>query len=143
MKTPEEIFDEAIKTKGLDIVSVKDADLYEAGLSAIQQALSLGSVSIRCFWEVINILPHSKSRVPYTYHHDYLRQNSKVHSGMSRSDVASSHTADGVELYAIALTQLLDELGSKAIYHINSNDVLICKKAKEITDAAVSRYNCR
>lgn len=60
---------------------------------------------------------------------------------MSRSYVASSHTADDVELYAIALTQLLDELGSKVIYHINSNDVFICKKAKEITDAALSRYN--
>lgn len=104
----------------------------------LQQPLVSGS----CFLEVIDKLPHSKSRVPYTYHHDYLRQNSKVHIGMSRSDVASSHTADDVELYAIALTQLLDELGSKAIYHINSNDVLICKKAKEITNAAVSRYNC-
>ena len=100
------------------------------------------AVSSSCLLEVIDKLPHSKSRVPYTYHHDYLRQNSKIHSGMSRSDVASLHTADDVELYAIALTQLLDELGSEAIYHINSNDVLICKKAKEITDAALSRYNC-
>ena len=41
MKTPEEIFDEAIKAKGLDTVSVKDADLYEAGLDAIKQALSI------------------------------------------------------------------------------------------------------
>lgn len=104
--------------------------------------LNIPAVSSRCLLEVIDKLPHSKSRVPYTYHHDYLRQNSKVHSGMSRSDVASSHTADDVELYVIALTQLLDELGSEAIYHINLNDVLICKKAKEITDAAVSRYNC-
>ena len=106
------------------------------------QPLQQTAVSSSCLLEVIDKLPHSKSRVPYTYHHDYLRQHSKVHSGMSRSDVASSHTADDVELYAIALTQLLDEIGSKAIYHINSNDVLVCKKAKEITDAAVSRYNC-
>ena len=104
--------------------------------------LNIPAVSSSCLLEVIDKLPHSKSRVPYTYHHDYLRQNSKVHSGMSRSDVASSHTADDVELYAIALTQLLDEIGSKVIYHINPNDVLVCKKAKEITDAAVSRYNC-
>lgn len=45
MKTPEEIFDEAIQAKGLDIVSVKDADLYEAGLDAIKQALSIANVS--------------------------------------------------------------------------------------------------
>ena len=45
MKTPEEIFDEAIQAKGLDIVSVKDADLYEAGLEAIKRALSIANVS--------------------------------------------------------------------------------------------------
>jgi hypothetical protein len=44
MKTPEQIFDEAIQAKGLDIVSVKDADLYEAGLDAIKQALSIADV---------------------------------------------------------------------------------------------------
>jgi len=44
MKTPEEIFDEAIKAKGLDTVSVKDADLYEAGLGAIKQALSIADM---------------------------------------------------------------------------------------------------
>jgi hypothetical protein len=44
MKTPEEIFDEAIKSKGLDTVSVRDADLYEAGLDAIKQALSIADV---------------------------------------------------------------------------------------------------
>ena len=44
MKTPEEIFDEAIQAKGLDIVSVRDADLYEAGLDAIKRALSIANV---------------------------------------------------------------------------------------------------
>lgn len=44
MKTPEEIFDEAIKAKGLNIVSVKDADLYEVGLDAIKQALTKTAV---------------------------------------------------------------------------------------------------
>ncbi|MFW5847533.1 MAG: hypothetical protein ACOCVF_01255 [bacterium] len=44
MKTPEKIFDDAIKAKGLDIVSVKDADLYEAGLDAIKEALNMGDV---------------------------------------------------------------------------------------------------
>jgi hypothetical protein len=105
-------------------------------------ALNKPAVSSSCFLEVIDKLPHSKSRVPYTYHHDYLRQHSKHHNQMSRSEVASSHTADDVELYAIALTQLINELGSDAIYHINSQDVLICKKAKEFTDTALARYNC-
>lgn len=101
-----------------------------------------GSISSSCFLEVIDKLPYSKSRVPYTYHHDYLREHSKIHNHMSRSEVASSsNTADDIELYAIALTQLLDETGADAIYHINSDDVLICKKAKEITIAAIHRYN--
>ena len=100
------------------------------------------AVSSSCFLEVIDKLPHSKSRVPYTYHHDYLRQHSKFHNQMSRSEVASSHTADDAELYAVALTQLLNEVGADAIYHINSQDVFVCKKAKEITGAALFRYNC-
>jgi hypothetical protein len=62
---------------------------------------------------------------------------------MSRSDVASSsRTSDDIEFYEVALTQLLKEVGSDAIYYINSNDVLICKKAKKITDEAIARYNC-
>ena len=107
----------------------------------IQSLLQLDKDLCSCFLELINKLPHSKSRMPFTYHHDYLRQHSKVHNGMSRSDVASSHKASDVELYAITLTQILSEVGADVIYHINSSDVLICKKAKEITDAAVSRYN--
>ncbi len=93
--------------------------------------------------QVIDKLPHSKTRVPYTYHHDYLRQHSKIHNGMSRSDVAGTHTSGDLELYAIALTQILDELGSEAIYHINSEDVYVCKKAKEITDAELIQYNIK
>jgi hypothetical protein len=92
------------------------------------------------FLEVIDKLPHSKSRVPYTYHHDYLRFHSTVFENMSRSEVASSHTADDTELYAVALTQLLIDLGVNSIYLLYPEDVLICKKAKEITDAALDRY---
>lgn len=115
---------------------------YMIRFREILEALRQPTVSSSCFLEVIDKLPHSKSRVPYTYHHDYLRQHSRYHNEMSRADIASSHTADDIELYAIALTQLLNELGAKIIYYINSTDVLICKKAKEITDAAISRYNC-
>jgi hypothetical protein len=92
------------------------------------------------FLEVIDKLPHSKSRVPYTYHHDYLRFHSTFFSKMSRSEVALLHTADDTELYAVALTQVLRDLGSDSIYLLYSEDVLICKKAKEITDAALARY---
>lgn len=93
------------------------------------------------FLEVIDKLPHSKSRVPHTYHHDYLRQHSRAHAQMSRGEVSASHTADDTELYAIALVQLLDETGSNAIYHIAADDLSVCKTAKRIADAAVARYN--
>lgn len=93
------------------------------------------------FLEVIDKLPHSKTRVPHTYHHDYLRMNSNAHSQMSRSEVAAAHSSNDIELYAVALIQLLDELGSKAFIHLSSDDVIACKKAKEITDSVISRYN--
>lgn len=115
---------------------------YMIRFREILNSLKQSNLSKSCFLEVINKLPHIKDRVPYTYHHDYLRQHSKIHNNMSRSEVASSHTADEIELYAIALTQLLNEIGADVFYYINSQDVLICKKAKEITDAALARYNC-
>ena len=123
-------------------IKLKTNNMKKAKIKNVKSLLQQHNVSSSCFLEVIDKLPHSKSRVPYTYHHDYLRQHSKFHNGMSRSDIASSHTADDVELYAIALTQLLNEVGADAIYHINSSDVLTCKKAKEITEVAVSLYNC-
>ena len=99
------------------------------------------AVSSSCFLEVIDKLPHSKSRVPYTYHHDYLRRNTEIYKFSSRSEIASSHKDSDVELYAVALIQLLDGLGSRAMFHLNSNDIQLCKKALEITDNVVSRYN--
>lgn len=98
-------------------------------------------LSKEIFMRVICKLPHSKSRVPYTYHHDYLRQHSNRHRQMSRAEVASFHTADDIELYSIALTQLICELGACAFNHIDSQDFLVCKKAVEITESALTRYN--
>jgi hypothetical protein len=90
---------------------------------------------------VINKLPHSADRVPYTYHHDYFRVHSSRHNGMSRSEVASSHESSVIELYAVALTQLLEECGSDAIYCLGKGDLKICKKAKHITDLCIIKNN--
>lgn len=103
--------------------------------------LPQSSVSSGCFLEVIDKLPHSKSRVPYTYHHDYLRTNTEKFKFSSRSEIASIHTENDLELYAVSLIKILDDLGSNALKHINSKDVELCKKALEITDLVVSRYN--
>jgi hypothetical protein len=91
---------------------------------------------------VISKLHHSESRVPYTYHHDYLRMNVDRFKGCSRSEVASKHTESKDELYAVALTQLLDELNFRDTMNLSNDDIEICKKAIEITENVVSRYNC-
>jgi hypothetical protein len=93
------------------------------------------------FNSVIKKLSHSECRVPYTYHHDYLRMNVENFKGLSRSEVASNHIEDDVELYAVALTKLLDELSFRDTMDLNNDDIIVCKKAIEITENVVARYN--
>ncbi len=104
--------------------------------------LNIPVVSHSYFHSVIKKLPHSEGRVPYTYHHDYLRLNVGKFKGSSRSEVASNHSENEIELYAVALTQLLDELNFRDTMDLNSDDIVACKKAIEITENVVSRYNC-
>lgn len=49
MKTPEEIFDEALQARGIDRIGLQDSEVYEAGLDAIKQALTIPVVSTRIF----------------------------------------------------------------------------------------------
>lgn len=59
---------------------------------------------------VIKKFPHSEVRVPFTYHHDYLRGNCPALAGWSRADIANSTVKfDNQELYALALLQIIDE----------------------------------
>jgi len=102
----------------------------------------LGAVSHSYFHSVIKKLSHSEGRVPYTYHHDYLRMNVEKFKDNSRSEVALNHSENEIELYAVALTQLLDELNFRDTMNLNSDDIVACKKAIEITENVVSRYNC-
>ena len=110
--------------------------------NAETQQLNIAGVSHSCFHSVIKKLPHSEGRVPYTYHHDYLRIHVNKFNGFSRSDVASNHIENEVELYAVALRQLLDELDFTDTMDLTSEDIVVCKKAIKITDNVVSRYNC-
>jgi hypothetical protein len=105
--------------------------------------LGIDDVSPTYFHTVIRKLPHSECRVPYTYHHDYLRMNVKKFNGCSRSDVALNHIENDIELYAVALTELLDELKFVDTMDLNSDDIVACKKAMDITKNVVSRYNCK
>ena len=104
--------------------------------------LNIPIVNKSYFHSVIKKLPHSEGRVPYTYHHDYLRMNVDKFTDSSRSEVASNNSENETELYAVALTQLLSELNFKDTINLNNDDIIACKKAIEITDNIVSRYNC-
>ena len=94
------------------------------------------------FDAVISKLPHSECRVPYTYHHDYLRMYTSKFKGCSRSEVASNNIENTDELYAVALTLLLDELKFADTMYLTKDDIDICKKAIAITENVVRRYNC-
>lgn len=99
------------------------------------------NVSSAYFLQVIEKLPHSKNRVSYKYHHDYLREKSKFHSNMTRREVALTHKSNNIELHAIALAQIINDVGIDMIFYLNSEDIVICKKAIRIADKAISRYN--
>ena len=49
MKTPEEVFDEALQARGIGRIGLQDSEVYEAGLDAIKQALTIPVVSTRIF----------------------------------------------------------------------------------------------
>jgi hypothetical protein len=90
--------------------------------------------------EVITKLPHSEGRVPYTYHHDHLRTHSVVHREMSRSEVAECNMSTEEELYSVALTQVLDEVGSLFLTLLTPEDIEVCREAKVVTDEVLNTY---
>jgi len=82
------------------------------------------------FEALIKKLPHSDSRVPYTYHHDYLRQ--KVYANATRANIAQKKCWSEEELYATALVALLDSVEVSALLALNNEDLEICRQANEI-----------
>lgn len=90
--------------------------------------------------EVISKLPHSEGRVPYTYHHDYLRQNSVVHRGMSRSEVAGCHMSTDEQLYSVALTQVLEEVGSLFLTLLDPEDLDVCREVRSVTEQLINSF---
>jgi len=86
------------------------------------------------FMEVINKLPHSQYRMPYTYHHDYIVRHTVNYRSKSRSEVADDlrDVITDETLYATALISLLDDMGSKAFDYLICSDMDVCKKAREV-----------
>lgn len=83
---------------------------------------------------LIDKLPHSQYRMPYTYHHDYILRHSTNYRGKSRSEIVDDlrDIITDETLYATALISLLDDIGSKAFDYLTYSDMDVCKKAREI-----------
>jgi len=80
--------------------------------------------------ELIAKLPHSEDRVPYTYHHDYLRNHCEFFKNSSRSEVASytKNEGDDVDLYSCALLKIIEDCGpEKTILKMNNEDFNLTK----------------
>lgn len=70
--------------------------------------------------ELAPVLPgYNASRMPYTYHHDYIRINVDKFSGWSRSEIAD-HFRDicDDELYAVALLFLVQNCFADEILNL-------------------------
>lgn len=88
--------------------------------------------------QVAPLLPkYTATRMPYTYHHDYLRMYVDKFKGTSRAFVAEEcKNATDDELYAVAFVQIISELDGSDLLSIDSEDQLLVRdvfrKAKEI-----------
>jgi len=79
--------------------------------------------------EVLSIVPlftqYTESRMPYTYHHDYLRSTSKIFKNKSRSEVAQLRSDASVdELYALAFLQLIELQHLNEISKLDTDKIL-------------------
>lgn len=110
----------------------------------IQQRKSEGyKINIDDVKSIILKIPHSESRMPYTYHHDYLRNQKTKFNGMSRSDIASMHDSNEIELYSVALVYLLNTELQITIDQINNftpYDYFIVMEVQEIVENVLERY---
>ena len=96
------------------------------------------------FKRVLRVLGYSSSpRVPYTHHHDYLRENSNLFKGKSRSEVAERDASE-VELYACCLAQVVNYLGAEQLLTLDEVDsfttLTAIKQAKTFCDKIDQGY---
>ena len=105
-----------------------------------QEPLGYTRPTIDEYKRLIGLLSHSADRVPYTYHHDYIRN---VFPDLSRADVASMKNWSEEELYATALTGLLkstEPLDAMMAFLPVDDSVHIIEHAKKIAEAHLESY---
>lgn len=95
-------------------------------------AILLKSISEQVLY-LCNFIICSESRMPYTYHHDYLREYGSGMGGMSRSDIAALEEFSIDELYSIAFLQLIEHRsGADIIISLNSDIIDIAKNVVNV-----------
>ena len=106
----------------------------------------MNTITTKQITSVIRKLPHTEGRVPYTYHHDYLRNNCPALSGWSRADIANSTVSfDSKELYAFALCQIIDEAYSCdiALTQFTDEDRQVIRKCMVFSEERMSFYQAK
>lgn len=87
---------------------------------------------------VIKKIPHSECRVPYTYHHDFLRYY--VYPDYSRGDVAGLKNWTEEELWATSLVGLIwGQSFFEIVRQLTFEDIKICEDAKKVVDSYVEK----
>lgn len=85
-------------------------------------------------------LSHSEDRFPYAYHHDYILCKDKFTRYKSISVISELKNWTEEELYATALSQILEESGViKVLNSLDQDDMDICRKALRITDEYINK----
>lgn len=89
---------------------------------------------------VITKLPHIKGRVPYTYHHDWMRTNIKAFYECSRSDIAAMYR-DDYSLYALALCQVIHDVDpyKLVLAELSNEDRRIIRKCMDFAEEERSK----
>lgn len=91
--------------------------------------------------KVIFKLPHFKTKIPITYHCDFLRLHSPAHEGLSRAQLSSNSDSSDLEMHCATLFMLLEDLGVHSYSYLTIEDFEVCKKAIDVAFKLIERYN--
>lgn len=75
--------------------------------------------------QLVNELPHSSARMPYTYHHDAMRSFIQQKTGTlpSRSDIAELKSENEEELYTVAIYEVMNYLSPLEWFEIEREHI--------------------
>ncbi len=102
------------------------------------------NINIESIKSVICKLPHSPGRVPYTYHHDFIRTHVDKFNSFSRSDITQIHVENEFELYCVALYVIINKVNWLDILELkllNDDDLLVCWQVRDIVYTIIHRYD--